>query len=380
MCRIFSKWLKRYVDKFKEEFNTRPELQLVENLQQEMAQLTAQVTELQQRFNQLSALNKSLDNTQMISTPNEAVNFENAERKRAKRMRQMGWPQKRPSLLKQQPKEALVQTVAVPVDTDAAKNEQNIHTDTQKQQTVTTLSDEEFKVERMMLLLDRIYAAEEESQGEPISAEEFLSRYKAGQRDFTGINISGVNLSGQTLTDLNLSRANLKKTNLSKSRLIRLNFCQANLNESNLSGADLALGVNLSEANLRKANLSGANMEQATLIRADLSNANLSKVRFLKANLEFANLNAANLQYSYYDENTIFPTNFDPASAGAYLIAPNATLKNANLAGAVLKNVSLFGANLQGANLSQAKLESVNLTGANLQGANLSQANLESVN
>ena len=249
-------WLKRYLDKFKQEFNTRPEVQQIESLQQGMAQLSAQVTELQQRLNQLPTLSNSLDNTQITKVSTAFVNFDNPEstmfnRRRVRRSSSL------PSPLIQQPTEALVQTVAMTVNTDAAKNEQHIDADTQEQQTVTALSDEEFKVERMMLLLDRIYAVEEESQGKLVSAEEFLSRYNAGQRDFTGINLAGVNLSGKKFFPINLSKANLKKANLRKTNLNGSNLRQANLNESNLSGADLAGGVNLSEANLSRACFGG---------------------------------------------------------------------------------------------------------------------------
>ena len=84
-----------------------------------------------------------------------------------------------------------------------------------EEQSPTAFNDEEFKTERIMWLLNRIYAAEEESHETPISAEEFLKRYNAGERDFTGINLAGENLSGESLNNsLNLSGANLRGAEL----------------------------------------------------------------------------------------------------------------------------------------------------------------------
>ena len=43
--------------------------------------------------------------------------------------------------------------------------------------------------------------------GEIVTAEEFWERYEAGERDFTGINLSGANLSGAYLIQANLCGA-----------------------------------------------------------------------------------------------------------------------------------------------------------------------------
>lgn len=45
-------WLKQYFDELKQDFNNRPELVQVQNLQQEIVNLTAQVADLQQRLNE----------------------------------------------------------------------------------------------------------------------------------------------------------------------------------------------------------------------------------------------------------------------------------------------------------------------------------------
>ena len=324
-------WLKRYFDELKQEFKNTPELQQIQSMHSAIAQLSAQVAELQQRLNHSPTLSNGLDNGVTTDAQTECANLDNAEVVKQFFER----------VEVQQRSYVLVDAVSIPMNADAAETYQNQEIDlvAQQKRRVTALSDEEFKVERMLLLLDGIYADEEESQGKPVSAEEFLLQYNAGQRDFTGINLAGVNLSGKDLNKINLSKANLKQANLRKADLNGANLREANLSKSNLSGAHLYGGVNLSMANLNAANLSGANLRAAKLMRTDLSNANLSKVKLFEANLEGANLQGANLQHSYYDVVTIFPTNFDTTKAGGYLIAPGVSLQNANLAGANLNRV-----------------------------------------
>ncbi|MEG4294182.1 pentapeptide repeat-containing protein [Microcoleus sp. C2C3] len=252
-----------------------------------------------------------------------------------------------------------------------------------------------------------------------IAAEEFLQRYNQKERNFTGVNLSGVNLSrialslinlssanlsgaelseanlyGANLSEANLSHANLHKANLSSANLKKAKFIKANLSEVNLQGSNLSeanlSGVNLSSvhvsstnfsrANLSKANLTGLNLRNSQLMKADLSNANLSNTNLLKANLEGADLEGAKLQQALYNAETIFPRGFDPVKAGACLIAPNVSLKEANLARRNLSGVNLSEANLSGANLTKANLQGAKLLQANLNKTNLSEANLSSAN
>lgn len=252
-----------------------------------------------------------------------------------------------------------------------------------------------------------------------ISAEEFWKRYNQKERNFTGVNLAGVNLSRKVLSQLNLSRANLSgaelsETNLYGANLSEANLCHANLHKANLSSANLGktqlLNANLSEvnlsnsnlseanlsgvnlssvhvsstnfsrANLSKANLTGLNLRNSQLMKANLSNANLSNTNLLKANLEGANLEGAKLQQALYNAETIFPRGFDPVKAGAYLIAPNVSLQEANLAGIDLSGVNLSEANLSGANLTKAQLSSAQLLQASLNKTNLTEANLSHTN
>ncbi|MEG3938092.1 pentapeptide repeat-containing protein [Microcoleus sp. S36b_A3] len=288
--------------------------------------------------------------------------------------------------------EAVEQPAAIPINAD------------------TVESEEEAKIDDSAL----------ENLEPVISAEEFLKRYKEGERDFTGINLSGVDLSGKILHSVNLSNANLSgaelsETNLYGSNLSEANLSHANLHTANLTGVNLGKtkftnanlsevnlhcanlseanlsGVNLSsvhlfsktnfsKANLSKANLTGLNLRESQLMKADLSNANLSNTNLLKANLQGANLEGAELQQALYNADTIFPTGFDPVKAGACLIAPNASFQKANLASRNLSHVNLSEANLSGKNLTKTSLESANLVQANLSNTNLSGAYLNGAN
>ncbi len=108
------------------------------------------------------------------------------------------------------------------------------------------------------------------------------AQYKAGERNFSGAQLSGVNLVWVELTGVNFQGADLSHANLSG----------ANLSESNFSG----------ETNLTFADLS----------RADFRNTNLKGTR-----LEGANLEGIQLEEAAYDETTKFPLGFDPIRAGA---------------------------------------------------------------
>jgi hypothetical protein len=70
----------------------------------------------------------------------------------------------------------------------------------QQEEFSKAFSDEEFKVERIVWLFNRIQAAEKQSLETPIDAQEFWRRYKEGKRDFTGMNLAGMNLAGINLS------------------------------------------------------------------------------------------------------------------------------------------------------------------------------------
>jgi uncharacterized protein YjbI with pentapeptide repeats len=107
-----------------------------------------------------------------------------------------------------------------------------------------------------------------------MDAEEFFRRYEAGERDFSGINLSGANLEGVVLSDVNFVGANLSGTSL----------CEASLNRVDLSGSELS-GASFSEAALVDVNLTGAILTNTFFGEPCMRRVNLTGVDLSEANI-----------------------------------------------------------------------------------------------
>jgi uncharacterized protein YjbI with pentapeptide repeats len=226
------------------------------------------------------------------------------------------------------------------------------------------------------------------AQGAALNADELSKRYKAGERDFTGINLTYGSLYTENLSGANLSRANLSGISLSRANLTGVNLTCAELSAAILDGAKLT-GANLCGAVLIQSHMSGADLSEANLSYTNLTaaylvSANLMKVNLKGANLAAANLSGSNLRKAGFNEKTRL-SGADLSSvnlAGQNLQKLNMSgvnLTNANLCGAWLCFSNLSGANLTSSDLRGADLSGANLEKANLKGANLSGANLDGV-
>lgn len=208
--------------------------------------------------------------------------------------------------------------------------------------------------------------------------------FSAGGSD---VDVSGCNFAGRDFFNAVFDRSNFSGTNLSGVR----------------SRYSYWVNTNLANANMRDIILFGAYMPGSNFDGADLSRANLASSYFENAN--FAN---ANLTGVVSGGVTGTPSNL-PAGwilSGGYFIGPGANLSGANLTGVNLTGADLTGANLTGvrsggivgepstlpegwglvggylfgpeADLSGARLDGlsiwgVNLSNANLQGASINQ-------
>ena len=143
-----------------------------------------------------------------------------------------------------------------------------------------------------------------------------LSEADLSRANLYGADLSRANLSGANLTGANLSGANLSEADLSRADLYGAVLSRANLSEADLSGANLSR-ANLSGADLSRANLYGAYLSGADLSRANLYGAYLSGAYLSGANLYGADLSEAVLDRAAYNQLTLWPTDFDPAKAGA---------------------------------------------------------------
>ena len=165
--------------------------------------------------------------------------------------------------------------------------------------------------------------------------------------DLESANLSGTDLSGANLSQAQLNKANLRRgTDLTQAILDGVGlehaiydtetiwpngfelpesklYClqpKADLRKANLRDADLS-GAILSKANFSAAELGGADLGQADVSganfkKADLRRANLRHAKLLGANLSSAKLQGAIFTESVYDENTKWPSDFQPEKVG----------------------------------------------------------------
>lgn len=102
-----------------------------------------------------------------------------------------------------------------------------------------------------------------------MTAEELLELYKAGERDFSNVDLSHENLSHADLSGADFSGANfygvrLRSTSLSDGDFSSANLTQTYLTYTDLSGAELS-GVSLAGAHLLATNFRGAKYEDVII-------------------------------------------------------------------------------------------------------------------
>lgn len=157
-----------------------------------------------------------------------------------------------------------------------------------------------------------------------MDAKELLERYKAGERDFTGIslrrinlqetNLSGINLKVAYMYDARLKNVNLSGANLSGIDMNSTIFEQVELNDANLTEADLCY-TTIIDSSLKRVNLEGAMLAEAGMFTVDLEGANLKRVlldeaSFSNCNLRYAVVDVADDDSRWrccYVKNTIMP-------------------------------------------------------------------------
>lgn len=213
--------------------------------------------------------------------------------------------------------------------------------------------------------------------------QNFLERYRQGERNFINIDLSGVNLTGANLQNINLTNANLSGANLSWASLNQAKFTGANLHQADLhnsllNNADFNQAI-LSRAKLNKVDLRLATLREADLNWADLSGANLSGTELQNAQMDRVNLEQAKLDHAQLMGAQLMEANLRYAS----LIMANLTganLREADLEQANLRDAIFLEANLTEANLNAAYLRASNLTQVDLHRAILSNADLSDAN
>lgn len=221
--------------------------------------------------------------------------------------------------------------------------------------------------------------------------------------DLSGVVLSGaslknVNLSGTTLNGTQLDQANASGAILTGALLQKADvqgivldgatgFAGANLTQVVLSGASLQ-GVDFTGAQLAGAKLDGAKLKGAKLDRATgLAQATLTGIDVSNASFVGTPLAGVSFQQATLDSATGLagPNGASVDLSGAFF--NNASLKNVNLANALLYGANFTNANLENVNLAGAFLtanvnanpplrDPANFTGAHLKNANLTGAKL----
>ena len=148
-----------------------------------------------------------------------------------------------------------------------------------------------------------------------ITAEELLSRYATGERNFAGVELRHPNDRSQDEEgSIYIENADLRQINLRGA-----NPYSVVLDRSNLTGAFLVMAslcdVILIHANLRGANLCWACLNRADLRGARLDYANLRAAQFVGTNLtgihmEYALLSHTNLRDNIPGYHCIYGGNF----------------------------------------------------------------------
>lgn len=110
-----------------------------------------------------------------------------------------------------------------------------------------------------------------------LSAEDLLSAYAKGKRDFTNHDLTALNLTKADLSGSNFHQAKLHKINLQGANLLNADFGRANLSQSCLKNAKLARSY-LNHADLAGADLRGADLSYAYMSHTNLRGANLCGV------------------------------------------------------------------------------------------------------
>ena len=123
-----------------------------------------------------------------------------------------------------------------------------------------------------------------------MTAEEVLSAYESGRKDFGLKDLSMQDLQKADLSEVKFHGSKLVRTNFQGADLSRANFTNSDVRQAMLRNADLNKtyfkSSNLEGVDLRGANLSYANFKNTKLKGANLCGANLSQTNLTQEQLE----------------------------------------------------------------------------------------------
>lgn len=135
-----------------------------------------------------------------------------------------------------------------------------------------------------------------------LNAEDLLTYYAKGRRDFADHDLSALNLQQINLSEAVFRQSKFVKTDLRGANLFHGDFSRARLKQTILRDA------NLSRAYFNYANLEGADLRGADLSYAYLSNANLRSANLCGANLTGAKVTEEQLAVARINWATVLPS------------------------------------------------------------------------
>ena len=211
-----------------------------------------------------------------------------------------------------------------------------------------------------------------------MTPQELVDRYKLGERDFPGVDLSYTTWQGHDFSDINLEGADL-----SNSSFKNMTFNQANLKNCNFSestfqsvkfvNADLTNACCI-KSDLNTINFSGADLTGAQF-QASRRFSDIKRDKAILKNVNFSGIKMSGENWSYLD---LEGCNFSRVDGYRINLAgsncTNCNFKNAKLEEAILKKTCLEGANLKQANLKKANLMKAKVKNASFIGANLTDA------
>ncbi|XZN92613.1 MAG: pentapeptide repeat-containing protein [Microcoleus sp.] len=201
-------------------------------------------------------------------------------------------------------------------------------------------------------------------------AQELVRRYRTGERDFRGLELSNAYLYDFWLIDVNLSGANLEGASLGGTYLINSNLSHTNLEKAWLDSA-LLIKANLSNANLRNTTLVNADLRGANLTGADLTGADLTDAVLIETNLTDVNLTDIKTTERTIFHQVTMPDGRIQNDLNRTLSAEELLRRYSegerNFQDKILHRVDLSGADLRDIELSPSCLSYVNFSSACLE-------------
>ncbi|NOQ63707.1 MAG: hypothetical protein GQ582_04280 [Methyloprofundus sp.] len=154
----------------------------------------------------------------------------------------------------------------------------------------------------------------QQSDTQAFNALSTLAKKKAGhyrKTDLSATKLIAISLAQLNFQDSLFDQADLSKADLSEGQFKAASFKNAQL--AHASGTKIkAAQADFSDAKMDSIDFIQGMFKEAKFNRAKLTHANLNNCNLLGADFTEADLSEANLQFSRYDDDTIFPEDFIP--------------------------------------------------------------------